>query len=213
LEAHPGAGYAFDVHKDGDFWLNARLGIPGAHNVQNALAALLALDLLGFDAQKAAGFLPDFQGASRRFEVQGEAQGVLVVDDYGHHPTEIRATLAAARARYPRHRIWAVWQPHTWSRSIQLRAEFAEAFVEADQVLVTPVYASRETPPSGYNHAAYVTGIDHPDVRLADSLDATAELLMRETRPKDVVITFSAGDATQVSEMLLAGLLRGEVKA
>jgi UDP-N-acetylmuramate--alanine ligase len=211
IDANPGAGYAFDVHRDGEFWINARLDVPGMHNVQNALGALLALHLLGFDAAEAADHLPEFSGARRRFEIRGEARGVLVVDDYGHHPTEIRATLAAARARYPAHRIWAVWQPHTWSRSQQLRREFSEAFGDADRVLVTPVYASRETQPEGYNHAAFVAGIDHDDVRLIDSLDEAAETLVIETRPRDVVITFSAGDATQISQALLAGLRNGEL--
>ncbi|MCL4261309.1 MAG: UDP-N-acetylmuramate--L-alanine ligase, partial [Anaerolineales bacterium] len=120
------------------------LQVPGKHNVQNALAVLAIVEALGLSYEKAAKALSTFVGASRRFELRGEAGGVSVFDDYAHHPTEIKATLAGARARYPDRRIWAVWQPHTYSRTHMLFREFSRAFDDADEVIVTEVYASRE---------------------------------------------------------------------
>ncbi len=93
---------------------------------------------------KAAQALGEFIGTGRRFEVRGEASGVIVIDDYAHHPTEIKATLAAAKARYPRRRIWAVWQPHTYSRTQALLNDFVHSFADADEVIVTEIYAARE---------------------------------------------------------------------
>ena len=120
------------------------LQVPGRHNVSNALAALSAVALLGRSIEEAAAALGKFTGTSRRFEIRGEQNGILVIDDYAHHPTEIRATLAAARARYPGRRIIAVWQPHTYSRTRALFEDFVNAFGDADETIVTEVYAARE---------------------------------------------------------------------
>ena len=114
----------------------------------NALAALAVAHQLGLSPAQAGLALGEFQGTGRRFEVRGEADGIVVIDDYAHHPTKIRATLAAARLRYPGRRIWAVWQPHTYSRTRLLLAEFAAAFEQADEVVVTDIYPAREACPS-----------------------------------------------------------------
>src|SRR5512146_522500 len=120
------------------------LQVPGEHNIRNALATLAVVATLGLSIKDAAVALRRFVGAGRRFDVLGEARGVVVINDYAHHPTEIRATLAAARSRYPKHRIWAVWQPHTYSRIKALFDDFVLAFQDADEVVVTEVYAARE---------------------------------------------------------------------
>ncbi|MBK9208286.1 MAG: UDP-N-acetylmuramate--L-alanine ligase [Anaerolineales bacterium] len=112
--------------------VNVSLQVPGEHNVRNALATLSVIATLGLPLQEAADALSEFTGTGRRFEVRGERKGVIVIDDYAHHPTEIRATLAGAKARYPNHRIWAVWQPHTYSRTQTLFFEFSRAFSDAD---------------------------------------------------------------------------------
>ena len=144
-------------------------------------------------------------GTGRRFEVRGEKRGVIVVDDYAHHPTEIKATLAAAKARYPDRRIWAVWQPHTYSRTQTLLFEFSRAFTDASDVLVTEVYASRE-PKQEFSSAEVVSSMPHPSARYTGSLEATTDYLLKNLGSKDVMIVLSAGDADQISTNVLKGL-------
>jgi len=184
------------------------LQVPGEHNVRNALACLCVAALLGLPLQEAAETLSEFIGAGRRFEVRGEANGILAIDDYAHHPTEIRATLSAARSRYPHRRIWAVWQPHTYSRTRTLFKEFLLAFPDADRVLVTEIYASREAR-QDFSSAEVVNSMSHPSARYSGSLQETSDILMRELRPGDVFIVLSAGDADQISANVLKGLQEG----
>ena len=185
--------------------IRASLQVPGKHNVQNALAALAVIALLGLPSKKATEALGEFRGTGRRFEVLGEANGITVVNDYGHHPTEIKATLAAARARYLKRRIWAVWQPHTYSRTQTLFEKFASAFPDADEVIATEVYASRE-PKQNFTSAMIVHSMRHPSVRFIAELNDTTKYLIDHLRSGDVLIVFSAGDADQVSADVLAGL-------
>ena len=138
------------------------LAIPGRHNIRNALAALAAGHWHGIKPAWAATMLRDFTGAGRRFELIGEAGGVVVIDDYAHHPTEIAATLAAARIRYPSRRIWAVFQPHTFSRTQALLGEFARSFDDADQVVLLDIYAAREKIDLGMHSTQLLARMDHP---------------------------------------------------
>lgn len=187
-------------------WLaRISLQVPGRHNVLNAMAALACAHCLGLPLAGAAEALGEYRGAGRRFELRGEPDGIAVIDDYAHHPTEIRATLAAARSRYPGRRIWAVWQPHTFSRTQGLLADFAASFGEADQVLVTEVYAAREAP-NGFSAAEVVAAMPHPAARFIASLDGAADLLLRELRPGDILLVLSAGDADRVSAQVLEKL-------
>ncbi|MCC6259245.1 MAG: UDP-N-acetylmuramate--L-alanine ligase [Anaerolineales bacterium] len=181
------------------------LQVPGEHNIRNALAALAVAAALGIPLDEAAEALGQFTGTGRRFEILGERRGVIVVDDYAHHPTEIKATLAAARARYPHKKIWAVWQPHTYSRTQTLFVEFSRAFADADQVLVTEIYASRE-PKQDFSAAEVVSAMPHPAARFTGSLADTAQYLLKNLGQNDVLIVLSAGDATQVSARVLQGL-------
>ncbi|TAK11992.1 MAG: UDP-N-acetylmuramate--L-alanine ligase [Anaerolineae bacterium] len=206
VKSLPGSGYSFRALKGGVLLADVALQAPGEHNVRNALAVLAVVDWLGLDVQEAALALGDFRGAGRRFEVIGEAGGVTVVDDYGHHPTEIRATLSAARARYPGRRLWAVWQPHTYSRTLQLLESFGAAFDHADRVLVTGVYAAREAPPEDFSHDRVLAAIRADQPVFQQRLAEATGYLLAEVRPGDVVLVFSAGDATEVSAGLLAGL-------
>jgi UDP-N-acetylmuramate--alanine ligase len=173
--------------------------------VQNSLAALAVSSLLGLPPKKAAEALGEFRGAGRRFEVLGEANSIIVINDYGHHPTEIKVTLAAARARYPERRIWAVWQPHTYSRTQTLFEHFVNAFADADEVLVTEVYASRE-PKQDFTSAMVVSSMRHPSAHFTAELKDTTKYLLDHLQPGNVLIVFSAGDADQVSADVLAGL-------
>jgi len=180
------------------------LQVPGIHNVRNALAALTVAKLLDLPIAAAAKALDQFTGTRRRFEVRGEANGILIIDDYAHHPTEIRATLAAARTRYPSRRIWAVWQPHTYSRTQVLFNEFADAFADADEVIVTEIYAARE-PKQVFSSKQVVEAMPRPAHFIAE-LSEASNYLITNLRPGDALLVLSAGDADQVSTDVLTYL-------
>jgi UDP-N-acetylmuramate--alanine ligase len=178
------------------------LQVPGEHNVRNALAVLAIVDLLGLSYEKAVKALSAFTGTARRFQLRGEVNGISIIDDYAHHPTEIKATLAGARARYPERRIWAVWQPHTYSRTQTLFLEFARAFKDANEVIVTEVYAARE-PKRDFTSAEIVGTMPHLSARYIKTLSEVTQYLFKNLQPGDVVIVLSAGDADQISTDLL----------
>jgi UDP-N-acetylmuramate--alanine ligase len=134
---------------------------------------------------------------------------VVVVDDYAHHPTEIRATLQAARQRFPEQSLWAVWQPHTYSRTKTLLKDFVQAFGVADHVIVLPIYAARENATLGIRSTDVVAAMRHPDVRPAGSLDEAMVWLGTEVQSGDVVLTLGAGDGHKVGEWLLEALDNG----
>jgi UDP-N-acetylmuramate--alanine ligase len=182
------------------------LQLPGLHNVKNALAAIVVADHLGLDLTDVGTALREFRGTQRRFEVKGTADGVIVVDDYAHHPTEIQATLAAARGRYPDGEIWAVFQPHTYSRTKALLAEFAESFGDADHVIVVDIYAAREYDGLGVSAADIVACMTHPDAHHIASLDEAVGYLGQHLKPGDVLITLGAGDGYLVGEKVLTDL-------
>jgi UDP-N-acetylmuramate--alanine ligase len=181
------------------------LQVPGEHNVRNALAVLAIIGVLGLSRKKAAQALADFTGTSRRFELRGEVNGISIFDDYAHHPTEIRATLSGARARFPQARIWAVWQPHTYSRTKTLFLDFARAFKDADQVIVTEVYAARE-PKQDFTSAEIVSAMPHLFACYIETLPEVTAYLLKNLQPGDVVLVLSAGDADEVSTSVLKGL-------
>ena len=187
-----------------------QLRVPGLHNVRNALATLGVAGLLGYNLKDAAQALSEFSGTARRFEIKGQAQGITVIDDYAHHPTEINATLDAARARYPASRIWAVWQPHTYSRTQTLFADFLTAFGEADEVIVSEIYAARE-PHQAYSAAEVVRAMHRPSAHFIPGLPEIQAYLLDHLQSGDILIVMSAGDADQVSAQVLAQLQKGEV--
>jgi len=178
------------------------LQVPGKHNVQNALAVFAIVGLFGLSSEEAAAALDKFTGTGRRFQLRGEAHGISIFDDYAHHPTEIKATLAGARARYPERRIWAVWQPHTYSRTQTLFLEFARAFKDADEVIVTEVYAAREAK-QDFTSAEIVSAMPNLSARYIETLPEVTSHLLRNLKPDDVVIVMSAGDADQISTDLV----------
>ena len=196
-------GIDFLAVRNGETLGLVRLRVPGAHNGSNALAALAVTDFLGVPFRTAREALTEFRGVARRFEVKGEAGGVVVVDDYAHHPTEIRATLRAAKERFPDRRIWAVWQPHTYSRTKALLPEFAACFDDADEVIVLPIYAARETDTLGVSAERVAEAMDHHGVRAAASMEEALTWLGTEVGSGDVVLTLGAGDGDLVGEWLL----------
>lgn len=182
------------------------LEVPGRHNVLNALAAIAAAVWCEVTIVDACNFLSDYQGAARRFQLLGEVSGVTIIDDYAHHPTKISATLNAARDRFPTRRIWAVFQPHTYSRTRSLFDEFANSFGTADQVIVTDIFAAREKDDGTVNAAALVAASPHPAIRYISGLVECAEYLADSVKPGDVVVVLGAGDSYRIGELLLAQL-------
>ena len=206
LEINSLGGFSFDVVRMGNPSPVARvsLQVPGRHNVSNALAVLAVIDSLSLPLDQAAKALGRYSGSERRFDVRGESHGVTVIDDYAHHPSEIRATLAAARSRYPERSIWAVWQPHTYSRTRSLLNDFATSFIDAEQVIVTDIYAAREDPPAnGFSSRDVVEALKHPRAHYIPDLAHTADFLLKRLQPEAVVLVLSAGDANRLSEMIL----------
>ena len=200
--------YSFDAYFKKTRLAQVSLGVPGLHNVQNALAALAAAHQLNVPVLKAAQALTEYLGTGRRFELRGEYSGIAVIDDYAHHPTEIRATLAAARNRYPDRQLWAVWQPHTYSRTLTLQKEYLTAFSEADHVLVTEVYASREPFNAEFSALQVVEAMEHPDARFLVSNSQVTDFLVNNLQSGDVLIVLSAGDAVQISQDIVDSLSR-----
>jgi UDP-N-acetylmuramate--alanine ligase len=201
-----GNSAAFQVwHQDNKLGTCA-LQMPGRHNVLNALAALAATSEVGVGFNTAAAALTRFRGTERRFEVKGQVSSITVIDDYAHHPTEIRATLDAARLKFPGRPIWAVFQPHTYSRTAALMDHFATAFGEADHVLVTEIYAARELDAMGVSGRDVVARMDHPDVQHVETLDDAVAALLARIQPGDVIITLGAGDGYLIGTRVLEAL-------
>lgn len=181
----------------------ARLRVPGAHNVRNALAALVVSNELGLTFDVARTALAEFGGISRRFQVVGEIEDVTVIDDYAHHPTEIQATLAAARQRYPGRRLWAVWQPHTFSRTKAMLSEFATSFSDADRVVVLDIFRSRENNDLGIDTPTVSEAIINAETHHAGSTAEATSFIMDRVRPGDVIVTLTAGDGYLVGQQVL----------
>jgi UDP-N-acetylmuramate--alanine ligase len=203
-------GAAFGVEYDGELLgsVSLRVGGGGTHNVLNALGALAAGLAIGAPFAGLAYGLANVVGAQRRFERLGEAQGVVVIDDYAHHPTEIAATLAAARTTFPGRRLIVAFQPHLYSRTRDFAREFACALSAADAVYLADIYAAREQPIEGVTSAliAEAFGAERRRLRWSGGRASLAEALAADARNGDVVITMGAGDITKTGPELLARL-------
>jgi len=185
-----------------------RLAIPGRHNLQNALAAVAVADRLGIEFAHVASALADFHGAERRFERHGETDGVLVIDDYGHHPTEIAAVLAAARAALGR-RLVVAFQPHRYTRTQQLMDAFGPALREADEIVLTDIYAASEEPIAGVTIEALASAVragSGRPVRVAKQLDQVIPAILEIARPGDAVLTLGAGSIGSLPVQLVEAL-------
>jgi UDP-N-acetylmuramate--alanine ligase len=177
--------------------------MPGRHNVQNSLAAIAVGVEFGLPWPVIRDGLAAFGGVSRRFDVRGEHGGTILVDDYGHHPTEIAAVLATARNAWPRRRIVTIFQPHRYSRTLDLADQFARAFRAADRVIVCPIYAAGEAPIPGVSAAGLAQSIARASevmVTVAQGIDEAGDLLRREAQAGDVWITLGAGDVVRVAD-------------
>lgn len=181
--------------------------IPGRHNIQNAIGVLVAAERLGVPRDVALRALASFQGTRRRFEIIGEVNGVTVVDDYGHHPTEIRVTLAAARERFSGRRILCAFHAHTFTRTIALKDQFATAFVSADRTYVMDIFGSARERQGGIDAAGLAATISkHSPATASGGVEETVETLLRDVRPGDVVICMGAGENDRVARLLVERL-------
>ena len=198
---------AFDVCHDGQLLSRVQLAVPGEHNILNALAAFTCACALGVEPQLTKETLERYHGTQRRFDIIGTtAKGVKIVDDYAHHPTEIKATLSASE-NVPHNKLWCIFQPHTYTRTIALFDEFAEAFVKADKLILAEIYAAREKNIYKISSAQLAEKIKethpHKEVLFMEDFAAIADYVDDQAQRGDMVITMGAGDIYKVGEMLL----------
>ena len=186
------------------------LSVPGRHNLLNALGALAASMRAGVDFHRAALAASEFRGAKRRFELVGEPAipggRVTIIDDYAHHPTEIRATLSAARARFPGRRLIGCFQPHTYTRSQYLLEDFRTCFEGLDALYLLRTYEAREAPDRGMDARTLAGEIAAPAPVYLDSFEEATEQIATDLRPGDVCFTIGAGDVTELGPMLVRRL-------
>ena len=181
------------------------LHVPGRHNVLNATAAVAIAHQLAVPADRIAAGIRNFRGVDRRFQLRGKARGVSVVDDYGHHPTEIKATLAAARECGFK-RIHVVFQPHRYTRTADLMDRFATAFTDADSVFVLPIYAASEQPIPGVTAERLVERIEGPKVRFVADFPAAIEAATAAAADGDLILTLGAGNVSQLAPQIVERL-------
>ncbi len=201
-----GGHFTFAVEYDGEMLGDVSLAVPGRHNALNALAAVASGLALGAPFEKMVPALAQFAGVGRRFEHVGDAGGIRVIDDYAHHPTEIAATLAAARSAYPGRRVVVAFQPHLYSRTRDLAADFGTALAASDLLFLTEIYAAREQPIPGVTADLIVDAVKMAGgkLRWRGPRDDLAEALANDVRDGDVVVVMGAGDITRTGRELLA---------
>jgi len=207
-------GSTFTVWRGTDVVGDLTLRVPGMHNVYNALAAIAVGFELEVSFEKISEGLNSFTGAGRRFQTKGEVNGVLVVDDYGHHPTEVRATLAAAKLGSGGRRIVVLFQPHRYTRTHDLMQEFARSFNNADVLFITDIYAASEDPIEGIDSEALTNAIKrfgHKEVSYIGGLENAASFLRDYVQPGDLVVTLGAGTVSRVSDQLVS-LMRDQAQ-
>lgn len=209
-----GIGWVFEVAFPDGVVAECQTSVPGLHNVSNAAGVLACVWALGLDVEAAARALAGFSGVRRRFERVGEVDGIVVVDDYAHHPTEVQATLRAARQSSGARRILAVFQPHRYTRTAALAREFGEAFSDADHVVLMDVYAAGEAPIPGVSGKSVLDAMLEYDPRAqAAYLPHRGEItpyVVRRARPGDLVMTLGAGDVTLLARDIVRVLQGSE---
>lgn len=198
---------AFDLCYRGEYLYHLQLSIPGEHNIANALAATACCHNLGVDLSCIASTLESYKGTQRRFDVIGITKdNIQIVDDYAHHPTEIKATLGAA-SNVPHNNLWCIFQPHTYTRTLALFDEFAEAFNEADKIILAEIYAAREKNVYKISSKELVAEIKktnpNKEVYFFESFDEIANFVINNSEPGDMVITMGAGDIYKVAEIIV----------
>ena len=195
---------SFDLVKNGEFIDRISLSVNGDHNVQNALAAVAVADKMGVPMDMIKKGLKSFNGTDRRFELKGQVNGITIVDDYAHHPTEIQATLKAAK-HYPHKEIWCIFQPHTYTRTKSLFDEFVEALTLTDHVILADIYAARETDTLGISSKDVADALKEKgsDAYYFPSFKEIEDFCMEHCQKGDLLITMGAGDVVNIGEELL----------
>ena len=195
---------SFDLVKYGENTGRIQLSVAGKHNVSNALSTIAVAELLNIDLDTIQKGLLSFTGTDRRFQYKGERNGITIIDDYAHHPTEIRATLTSAR-NYPHKDIWCVFQPHTYTRTKAFFHEFAEALSLADHVILADIYAARETDTLGMSSEALAEEIKKLgcDAYYLSSFEAIENFVLKNCFHNDLLITMGAGDVVNIGDSLL----------
>jgi UDP-N-acetylmuramate--alanine ligase len=209
-------GSTFQVRRMGEPIGEVSLHVPGLHNIYNSLAAIAVGLELEVPFETIAGALESFAGVNRRFQLKGEVGGVIIIDDYGHHPTEVRATLVAAKLSSAGRRMVVLFQPHRYTRTQDLMEEFARSFNNADVLMLTDIYAASEDPIPGVSAESLVEAVrrfGHKDARYVGSIDEATQALLDEVRPNDMVITLGAGNVYRVGERLPELLKEREQKS
>ena len=195
----------YDLYVKGEFLGKVELKVPGIHNIYNSLACIAVCDIYNLDLEDVFNAFKDFYGAKRRFEKKGEYNGALVYDDYAHHPSEIKATLSAAKEKKFR-KIWCVFQPHTYTRTKLLLNEFSQAFFDADNVIVTDIYAAREKDTgeiSSKDLADKIQEISNNAVYIKD-FSEIEKYLKDKLQPGDLFLTIGAGDVYKIGEAIVS---------
>lgn len=194
----------FDVIYKGELFMHAELSVPGMHNVSNALSVIACAQLLGIGAEQIKNGLSSFSGTNRRFEYKGICRGAKIIDDYAHHPTEIRATLTSARAAAGKGEVWCIFQPHTYTRALKLKDEFAASFNGCNHVIVSDIYAAREKDTGLIHSLDLAEAIDAQSHNAAyiKGFDAIAEFIKQNVKAGDIILTMGAGDVYKIGEML-----------
>ncbi|QEK11072.1 UDP-N-acetylmuramate--L-alanine ligase [Crassaminicella thermophila] len=194
----------FNVFFNNKFLGKFELSIPGKHNIYNALASIACCHNLNVPVEKIIKNLKAFKGTHRRFDVLGKIDDITIIDDYAHHPTEIKATLDAA-SKLPHNRLWCIFQPHTYTRTKALLNDFASSFDLADKIIITDIYAAREKDTGQIHSKDLVKAIQayHKDVSYMDTFEKITAYIRKYAQPNDLVLTMGAGDIYKVGKMLL----------
>jgi UDP-N-acetylmuramate--alanine ligase len=208
LRLNEQGGYDFLIHHAGQLIIDQPVSMQasGQHNVLNGLAAFITATRVGVNPADAAQTLGAFAGTGRRMELKGEVNGITVIDDYAHHPTEVKATLAAAQNKFAPRPVWAIFQPHTFSRAKLYLNEFAASFTAADHVILLDIYPSREQDDGSISSANLLAQMRHPHAQHIGTISDCTTYLQQHLTPGDVVLTLSAGDGYRVGEGVLAAL-------
>ena len=195
---------SFDLVRHGETIDRISLSVSGDHNVSNALASIAAADLLDVSLAAMKDGLKDFHGTDRRFEYKGEVHGITVIDDYAHHPTEINASLTAAR-NYPHREIWCIFQPHTYTRTKMLFQEFVDALSHTDHIILAEIYAARETDTLGISSKDIADALNRRgcDAYYFPTFNEIQDFCMEKCQKGDLLITMGAGDVVNIGEALL----------
>ena len=183
-----------------------KLKVSGKYNVSNALGVIVLGKIFGIPIGEIKKSLADFGGIGRRLELIGEKNGVKVYDDYAHHPSAIKVTLAALKQKYPKKKIWVIVEPHTYSRTKALLALYKNVFKDASQVIIAPIFKSRDTTDFGVSGESIVKISNHKNIKYIDSFEKITALVCRSARKEDVIIVMGAGESYKLARNILEGL-------